>query len=135
MERGQHPADSQPAGPELDDTTDDQACLLDADFAYGYSRTFASWPHGAATLEHDAFGSELRTEDTGPWAQAESYDTFGAPQQPQQPHRPLPARHQPQRRRWNHTGRNQATRSQLTRNRTHRSCPGSATAASWPSVP
>jgi RHS repeat-associated protein len=71
---------SQHVEPELDSETRDRPGRLSADFTYGYGRTFASWAHGHAVFEHDAFGSAVRTEDTEAWAQARHYTPFGAPQ-------------------------------------------------------
>jgi RHS repeat-associated protein len=70
---------AQHAEPSLDDAERDRPGRLDADFAYGYGRTFASWEHGAAVFHTDAFGSAVRTEATEPWAQASRYGTFGTP--------------------------------------------------------
>jgi RHS repeat-associated protein len=71
---------TQLASPRLDDAERDRPGRLTADFAYGYGRTFASWADGAAVFHMDAFGSTLRTEDTEPWAQADGYQAFGAPE-------------------------------------------------------
>jgi RHS repeat-associated protein len=71
---------SQRAEPDLDDVEHDRPGRLDADFAYGYGRTFATWEHGAASFHTDAFGSAIRTEETEAWVQAGRYDTFGAPE-------------------------------------------------------
>jgi RHS repeat-associated protein len=76
---------AQRAEPGLDDAERDRAGRLNADFAYGYGRTFASWEHGSATFHHDAFGSAIRTEDTEAWVQAERYDPFGVPESAGQP--------------------------------------------------
>lgn len=65
-----------------DDAERERVARLNADFAYGYGRTFASWQHGAVPLEHDAFGSAVRTADTEAWVQARSYGVFGAPDDP-----------------------------------------------------
>jgi RHS repeat-associated protein len=70
---------SQHAEPAIDDAEHDRPGPLDADFAYGYGRTFASWKDGAAVFDTDAFGSALRDHDTGPWALAPGYDAFGTP--------------------------------------------------------
>lgn len=77
---------TQRADPALDDAERDRPDRLSADFAYGYGRTFASWAHGSATFHRDAFGSQLRTEDTEAWAQAGDYGIFGAPEQPRHDH-------------------------------------------------
>ncbi|HTZ23665.1 MAG TPA: RHS repeat-associated core domain-containing protein [Streptosporangiaceae bacterium] len=53
---------------------------LDADFSYGYGRTFASTEHAAAVFHHDAFGSAVHSEETGAWVQSRAYDIFGAPE-------------------------------------------------------
>lgn len=74
---------AQRAEPRLEDVERDRSGRLDADFAYGYGRTFASWEHGGATFHHDAHGSAIRTEDTGPWVQADRYDIFGEPVEPE----------------------------------------------------
>jgi RHS repeat-associated protein len=71
---------TQLAEPRLDDAERDRPGRLDADFAYGYGRTFASSEHEAATFRTDAFDSAIRTEETEPWAQAERYDPFGSPE-------------------------------------------------------
>jgi RHS repeat-associated protein len=71
---------TQRAAPELEDAERDRPGRLSADFAYGYTRTFASWEHGAAVFHQDAYGSAVRTEDTEPWTQAEHYEVFGAPE-------------------------------------------------------
>ena len=97
---------AQHAEPGLDDAERDQPGRLDAEFAYGYGRTFASWAHGAAVFHTDALGSAVRTEDTEPWVQARRYDTFGAPEgmpedgpepreRPEHPERPERERHEP----------------------------------------
>jgi len=65
--------------PDLDDAEHDRPGRLDADFSYGYARTFGSSEHTAAAFHHDAYGSQIRTEDTEDWAQAEHYDVFGVP--------------------------------------------------------
>jgi RHS repeat-associated protein len=74
---------SQRAEPRLNDAGHGQPAPLNADFAYGYGRTFASWEHGAATFHRDAFGSAVRTEDTSAWVQASGYGTFGEPEDDQ----------------------------------------------------
>jgi RHS repeat-associated protein len=71
---------SQQARPQLDDAEQDRPGRLDADFAYGYVRTFASSDAGAAVFHTDAFDSGLRTPDTEPWVQADGYDVFGTPE-------------------------------------------------------
>src|SRR5581483_4641167 len=71
---------TQRAEPRLDDAERDRPGRLDADFAYGYGRTFASSEHAAATFHRDAFASAIRTEDTAPWVQAGRYGTFGTPE-------------------------------------------------------
>lgn len=71
---------SQVTEPRLDDAEHDRPERLDADFAYGYGRTFASSARDAAVIHSDAFDSTIRTEDTEPWAQADRYDTFGTPE-------------------------------------------------------
>jgi RHS repeat-associated protein len=82
---------AQVAGPELDDAERDRPGRLDADFSYGYGRAFASFADGAATFHHDAYGSQVRTDETAPWVQAEHYDAFGVPQDlPDQPGPSLP---------------------------------------------
>jgi RHS repeat-associated protein len=96
---------SQRAEPRLDDAEHDDPGRLDADFAYGYGRTFASSEHGAATFHTDAYGSAIRTEDTEPWVQASRYDAFGVPEgvpggllgdEPERPQRPVrPVRERP----------------------------------------
>jgi RHS repeat-associated protein len=73
---------TQRASPELDDAERDRPHRLDADFSYGYGRTFAAFEHDGATFHIDALGSVVRTDETGPWAQATSYETFGAPEEP-----------------------------------------------------
>ena len=73
---------TQRAEPALDDAGDDRAGRLNADFAYGYGRTFASWEHGAAAFHTDAFGSAIRTDDTEDWVQAHRYTVLGAPDDP-----------------------------------------------------
>jgi RHS repeat-associated protein len=70
---------TQRARPALDDAEHDRPDRLDADFSYGYGRTFASWEHGAATFHRDVLGSAISTEDTEAWAQAARYDVFGEP--------------------------------------------------------
>jgi RHS repeat-associated protein len=70
---------TQRARPALDDAEHDQPDRLDADFSYGYGRTFASWEHGAATFHRDVLGSAISTEDTAAWTQAARYDVFGEP--------------------------------------------------------
>ena len=70
---------TQRAEPALDDAERDRAGRLNADFAYGYGRTFASWEHGAAAFHTDAFGSAIRTDDTEDWVQARRYTLSGAP--------------------------------------------------------
>jgi RHS repeat-associated protein len=84
---------SQRTEPHLEDAERDRAGRLDADFAYGYGRTFASWEHGAAAFHSDAFGSAIRTEETEPWVQSRRYEVFGAPDddrdgEPRPPHDP-----------------------------------------------
>jgi RHS repeat-associated protein len=69
--------------PALDDAEHDRPGGLDADFAYGYGRTFATAERSAASFHHDAYGSQVRTEETRDWAQAEHYDAFGVPGRPQ----------------------------------------------------
>jgi RHS repeat-associated protein len=71
---------SQRAEPRLDDAEDDRPGRLDADFAYGYGRTFATSEHDAASFHSDSFGSAVSTPDTDAWVQAERYDPFGAPE-------------------------------------------------------
>ena len=78
---------SQRVNPETSDAEADapereRGARLNADFAYGYGRTFATWQHGAVSLERDAFGSAVRTGDTEAWAQAGRYGVFGAPDEP-----------------------------------------------------
>jgi RHS repeat-associated protein len=51
-----------------------------ADFVYGYHRVFADTPSGSATFSRDIYGSALRTSETEPWVQAQSYDVFGQPE-------------------------------------------------------
>lgn len=70
---------TQRARPDLDDAEHDQPGRLDADFSYGYARTFASSGHTAAAFHHDAYGSQIRTGDTEDWVQARHYDAFGVP--------------------------------------------------------
>jgi len=70
---------TQRAEPALDDAERDRPGRLNADFAYGYGRTFGSWEHGAAAFHTDAFGSAIRTDDTEDWVQAGHYTLFGAP--------------------------------------------------------
>jgi RHS repeat-associated protein len=71
---------SQSALPRLDDADRDRPGRLDADFTYGYGRTFASWEHGTATFHTDVLGSNIHTEDTEPWVLAAThYDPFGSP--------------------------------------------------------
>jgi len=70
---------TQRARPDLDDAEHDRPGPLDADFSYGYARTFGSSEHTAAAFHHDAYESQIRTEDTADWAQAEHYDAFGVP--------------------------------------------------------
>ena len=70
---------TQRAEPAVDNAEDDRAGRLNADFAYGYGRTFASWAHGAAAFHTDVFGSAIRTDDTEDWVQAGRYTVFGAP--------------------------------------------------------
>ena len=71
---------TQQASPHLDDAEHDQPGRLTADFAYGYNRTFAD-PAGAGVPFHsDAFGTEIRTDDTEDWAQARRYSPFGDPE-------------------------------------------------------
>lgn len=84
---------AQAAQPQLDDAERDGPGRLDADFAYGYGRTFASSRRAAAPFHTDAYRSALRTEDTEPWALAERYSTFGAPEDDREPdeHRELAA--------------------------------------------
>lgn len=91
---------TQRAAPELDETDGEHPGRLDADFTYGYGRTFASWANGAETFSADAFSSAIRTDETAPWAQSHRYDAFGAPEpehgehaqsgQQGQPHPELP---------------------------------------------
>lgn len=71
---------SQRAEIHIDDAEHERPELLDADFTYGYGRTFASWEHGAAAFHTDALNSALRTDDTQAWVQAPRYDTFGSPE-------------------------------------------------------
>jgi RHS repeat-associated protein len=71
---------SQRAGPSPDDAECDRPGRLDADFSYGYGRTFASGERGAASFHRDASGSAIRTEDTEDWAQAHRYSAFGEPE-------------------------------------------------------
>ncbi len=73
---------SQRAEPSLDDAEHDRPGRLDADFSYGYGRTFASSEHDSAAFHTDAFGSAIRTPETDAWAQAEEYDPFGVPEEP-----------------------------------------------------
>ena len=61
---------SQRADPELSDTERGHPSPFNADFSYGYGRTFASWKGGAKHLERDVYGSMLRTRGTRWWAQA-----------------------------------------------------------------
>lgn len=70
---------TQRASPDLDEAERDRPGRLDADFAYGYGRTFASSPHAAAVFAHDAYASAVRTDDTADWVQARAYDAFGTP--------------------------------------------------------
>jgi RHS repeat-associated protein len=65
---------------ELDDAEREHPGRLDADFTYGYGRTFATWHDGAAVIAMDAFASATRTEETAPWAQSRRYDAFGVPE-------------------------------------------------------
>jgi RHS repeat-associated protein len=74
---------TQRAQPETDDAEHDHAARLNADFTYGHGRTFASWEHGAATFYRDAFRSVIRTQETAVWVQAETYGTFGEPEDEQ----------------------------------------------------
>jgi RHS repeat-associated protein len=76
---------TQRARPALDDAEHDRPGDLDADFAYGYGRTFATSEHTGACFQHDGYGSQVRTEGTRDWAQAEDYDAFGVPVEPR-PH-------------------------------------------------
>jgi len=70
---------TQRASPELDDAERDRPGHLDADFAYGYGRTFASSPPAAAAFHHDAYLSAIRTPETADWVQASRYGVFGTP--------------------------------------------------------
>jgi YD repeat-containing protein len=70
---------SQRVEPRVEDAEGDRPGRLDADFAYGYGRTFASWEHGAASFHHDASGSPIRTRKTDAWVQASHYGPFGEP--------------------------------------------------------
>jgi RHS repeat-associated protein len=83
------------AEPAIDGAEHDRPGRLDADFAYGYGRSFATWEDGAATFHHDVYASQLRTEDTEPWAQARGYEVFGAPEPHEPPHRDEPRRDGP----------------------------------------
>ncbi|MER6053187.1 DUF6531 domain-containing protein [Streptomyces sp. NPDC001793] len=65
--------------PEADDTAPVGRDLASARFTYGHGRTFATAAHGSATFARDAYGSTLRTEETRPWTQSESYAPFGGP--------------------------------------------------------
>ena len=67
------------AEPELDDAERREHVTADTDFTYGYGRTFASRDHSTAVFDHDALGSAVRTDQTGPWVQAPAYDAFGVP--------------------------------------------------------
>lgn len=69
---------TQQARPDLDDASHDRPGRLDADFAYGYGRTFASWAQDAAIFHCDALGSMISTEDTRPWVRGHAYGAFGA---------------------------------------------------------
>jgi YD repeat-containing protein len=73
---------TQRAEPRTSDAERDRPGRLDADFSYGYGRTFADWDGDGEALHTDLFGTDLRTEDTQAWVQAEHYDTFGAPELP-----------------------------------------------------
>ena len=53
---------SQRAEPSLDDAEHDRPGRLDADFSYGYGRTFACSEHDSAAFHTDAFGSAIRTD-------------------------------------------------------------------------
>jgi RHS repeat-associated protein len=77
---------------ELDDTEREHRGRPDADFTYGYGRVFASSEHRVEAFHIDAFGSTVRTEETRDWAQAASYDLFGAPEP--EPH-DAPRDHEP----------------------------------------
>jgi RHS repeat-associated protein len=70
---------TQLAAPALDDAEHDRGDRLDADFSYGYGRTFGSSAHSAAAFHRDSYGSSIRTEETEDWAQARGYDAFGVP--------------------------------------------------------
>ena len=150
---------TQTASPRLDDAERDRPGRLDADFAYGYGRTFASSPHAAATFHADAFSSAIRTRRTlGPGPQADRYDTFGAPLDPldhehehghDHDHEHSLAMtmstdtslatsvswHEPGHER--EPGTSLATSMSMSTSRAPTacpSCPGSATGASWPSA-
>jgi RHS repeat-associated protein len=71
---------AQRAEPEIDDREREHPGRLNADFVYGYGRTFASWEDGAVTFTGDAFSSVIRTEETRPWAGSSRYDAFGLPE-------------------------------------------------------
>jgi RHS repeat-associated protein len=86
---------TQRAEPELDDTEHEHPGRLDTDFTYGYGRVLASWERGVEAFHYDAFGSTVRTDETSDWAQAPSYDAFGAPE-PRPLHQPEPRPHQPE---------------------------------------
>ena len=126
---------SQRAGPELDDTTDDQAAgwtPISPTATAGRSRAGRTAPRRCSTMRS---GPSCVPRTPGPGRRPRA-TTRSVPRSSRSSHtgrcQRATSRSGAGR---NHTGRNRATRSQLTRNRTHRSCPGSATAASWPSVP
>jgi RHS repeat-associated protein len=50
-----------------------------ADFVYGVGMVFADTATGSATLSRDIYGSAIRTSETEPWVQAQSYDVLGDP--------------------------------------------------------
>jgi RHS repeat-associated protein len=67
---------AQRAGPDMTRAGRDE---FSTDFSYGYGRVFASLADHAAVLERDAYGSQIRTEQTAAWALAPHYDPFGVP--------------------------------------------------------
>ncbi len=71
---------NQQAEPDLADAERDHPGRLDADFAYGSGRTFASWDRGSAVFHRDALGSMVRTEDTRPWVHDRAYGPYGHPE-------------------------------------------------------